>query len=452
MKQETNVPVRGIKIKKIAYICIVICVLLMAIIYLEIARVNHSYQRLTSVTQDCLEGLRCAVSLERSSDYLTDQVRLFVIQKDPEKMKLYFDEVEGRNRENMVARLRTLYSSTDPEAVSQLEAALAESQALEHLEIHAMRLVSYAMGIPSQELPLAVSLWEMTSEEKRLSREELMDFSYDLVYGTEYLLDKQKIKSNIQGTLDLLNARMEDRQAESQKALSKALGEQRVFIFLLTILICVVFWIVGTLIVYPVSEHVRSIQADKKWKVAGVFELKYLSAIYNQLYDKNEAYRKELEYKAEHDALTGIYNRAAYEQKKDSLRNLSLDVTLILVDVDDFKSINDTKGHEMGDRALQAVAELLLGLALDNKYCIARIGGDEFAVILQDTGRKLFPTIQSEIQRINGLLTAGYDGLPPFSISVGVAFSEHGYTKELFRQADKALYSVKKQGGGSCGM
>lgn len=452
MKQETDIPVRGIRIKKIAYACIFACLLLMGVIFLEIARVNHCYQRLTDITQECLEGLRCAVSLERSSDYLTNQVRLFVLKKDPENMKLYFEEIEGKNRENMVARLEAIYGSTDPKAVSRLEAALHQSQDLEQLEFHAMRLVSYAIGLPSEELPLSVSLWEMTAEEKRASKEELIKFARDLVYGTEYILEKQLIKAETQETLDLLNASMEARQTESEKALTSALIEQRVLIVLIAALICAIFWCVGALIVHPVSDHVRSIQSSQKWKVSGAFELRYLASIYNQLYDKNEAYQKDLEYKAEHDALTGICNRAAFEEKKDVLRNDALSVALILVDVDHFKEVNDTKGHEMGDLTLQKIAELLCGLALDNKYCIARIGGDEFAVILRNAKNELFPTIQKEFQRINLLLAAGYDGIPPISVSSGVAFSENGYTKELFRQADEALYSAKKQERGRCCM
>lgn len=125
---------------------------------------------------------------------------------------------------------------------------------------------------------------------------------------------------------------------------------------------------------------------------------------------------------------------------------------LILVDVDEFKGVNDTKGHDAGDEALKMVAKLLNGLALENRYCIARIGGDEFALILQGTKKDCFPAIEKEIERMNQVLGTGEGAVPKLSVSVGVAFSENGYSKDLFRQADQALYETKKQGGGSCHM
>lgn len=452
MRQEANTPVNGIKIRGIARICIAACILLMVVIYIGIARVDSRYRYLTAATRDCLEGQRCAVSLERSSDYLTNQVRLFVAGQDVRNMNLYFEEVEGKNRENMVARLEALYGNTDPDTVIQLEQALKESQGLEMMERHAMRLVCYAMELSREQLPEEIAEWQLTEEEKSMSKEELINLAYDLVYGTGYLLEKQQIKANTQSTLDLLTGKMEERQVASGYALKKAFAEQKVFIFSIMALICLVFWIILALIVYPVGEHVRSIQSDQKWKILGAYELRYLAFIYNRLYDKNESYRKELEYKANHDALTGIYNRAAFEKKRYELSGRSLDVALILADVDAFKAINDTKGHEVGDETLKKVAGLLGSLELENKHCIARIGGDEFAVVLYGVKKEGYPLIEKEVGRINQILKAGDEVVPPVTISAGVSFSPNGYSTELFRQADQALYNTKKYQDRDCCM
>lgn len=450
MSRKTDTPVYGIKIKNIAHICIISCVLLMFIIYFEIARVDHDYQSLINSTSDCLKGQKCAISLERSSDNLTNQVRLFVVEQDPEKMHLYFDEIEGQNRENMVAQLEMLYGNTEPEAVDRLKNALHESKELERLEVHAMCLVSHAMGLPKEELPEAVASWNMTPEEKAMTEEELIEKAHSLVYGARYLHEKQQIKSNTQETLDLLTGKMEQRQNESGDALQKTFSEQKLFIFLLMVLVCAVFLVIGTLIVYPVSEHVRSIQANKKWRVMGIYEMRYLACIYNQLYDNNEVYKKELEYKATHDALTGIYNRAAFERKKADLVGEGLMVALLLADVNKFKRINDTLGHEVGDKTLKKVARVLDELKLENKCCVARIGGDEFAVLFQNIRKESFPAIKEEIQRINEILGAEDGDVPKVSISVGVAFSENGYSNELFRQADQALYYTKSYRYSDC--
>lgn len=450
MGKKADSSIHGIRIKSMAQTCIVICALLMIVTYVGLTRVDESYKKLIKNTNACLEGEKCAISLEESSDYLTDQVRLFVISRNPDNMYHYFEEIDGQNRENMVQRLRELYEDTDPKTVDQLEKALHESHNLEEKEVHAMRLLSYQLGIDEDELPAPVAAWNLTEQEEELSEEELIKEAYKLVYGTEYLEDKQKIESNIAKTLHLLTQQMELRQKDSERALTRTLIQQKIVIFLMMALVCIVFCLAGILIVYPVSEHVRSIQTNQKWKHIGGYEIQYLADIYNRLYDKNEVYKEQLEYKADHDALTGLCNREAFEKQKDFLRGKKIDMALLLADVDDFKTVNDMHGHDVGDVTLKKVADVLTHLGLKECYFVARIGGDEFVVILLDIKPEMFPIIEAEIEKVNDIIGTGDENTPPISLSVGVSFSEQGYSHELFRQADHALYYTKKHGRRGC--
>ena len=450
MEKDYPRKIHGIKIKSIASICMVICIILLAVTYRGIFHVDKSYRELAETAKKCAEGQKCAVSMEHSSDYLTDEVRLFAMGKDKEHMYHYFEEIDSNNRENVVQKLEEICGETDPDAVQRLKEALKESNELEELEIHAMRLMSFGMKLDESELPKPVAEWKMTQQELAMTERELELACYDLVFGSEYLKSKTKIKRNTADAFELLIQKMEKRQEESGTQLEKMLTEQRVYTFLMIVLIGVVFWLIGILLIYPMSDHIRSIQANRPWKDVGGYEMRYLADVYNRLYTKNELYQEELQYKVEHDALTGICNREAFEQKKDLLREKNISIALLLVDVDEFKNVNDSMGHETGDEALCRIADVLKQVEAENSYCVARIGGDEFAIILMNTTEEDFPKIQADVDHINNEICKGNDGLPPLSISVGAAFSDKGYSNNMFHEADMALYHTKQSGRKGC--
>ncbi|KPH95367.1 diguanylate cyclase [Pseudoalteromonas porphyrae] len=147
------------------------------------------------------------------------------------------------------------------------------------------------------------------------------------------------------------------------------------------------------------------------------------------------------------DPLTHIYNRRAVsilsQQKLNLAQRLGFEVCCLFIDVNDFKLLNDTHGHEVGDKALVALAATLKE-CLREADIIGRLGGDEFVVVLQtnDTNEPL---------QIKAKIVQGYNAqlaklsLPPLSISIGYGFAEH--TKETFEillnKADKDMYKNK---------
>ena len=153
--------------------------------------------------------------------------------------------------------------------------------------------------------------------------------------------------------------------------------------------------------------------------------------------------------KAETDELTGLYNRAGYDRLLTELDLKS--TTLLLVDTDKFKGINDRFGHETGDQVLKKIARSLMG-NFRQKDCVCRIGGDEFAVLMLDIETLEDEKIREKIRYINRELAGTIeDKLPAVSVSVGVAHgavAENG--TELFKRADAALYQVKQNGGRDC--
>lgn len=145
-----------------------------------------------------------------------------------------------------------------------------------------------------------------------------------------------------------------------------------------------------------------------------------------------------------------LLNRRSFDQILSLYEKDRSSFALILADVDVFKQINDTCGHDTGDRILKRVAALLHTTFRSTDY-VCRIGGDEFAVIMVDMSRELYYTITDKIAEINGLLAVPEDGLPAVSLSAGVAFSdENGFCGSLFRAADSALYTAKAHGRCGC--
>lgn len=116
--------------------------------------------------------------------------------------------------------------------------------------------------------------------------------------------------------------------------------------------------------------------------------------------------------------------------------------------MDKFKTINDTYGHETGDRALKKVADLLTKTFRTTDFP-ARIGGDEFAVIMTRIDETAKDIIAKKSEQINEILLKGENGLPQISLSIGIAFSEQGFDEGLYKRADQTLYKVKE--AGRCG-
>ncbi|HEY0233685.1 MAG TPA: GGDEF domain-containing protein [Afipia sp.] len=152
------------------------------------------------------------------------------------------------------------------------------------------------------------------------------------------------------------------------------------------------------------------------------------------------------------DALTGAYNRRAYlehMQAFDSGATVStLPFSLVLLDIDRFKSINDRFGHDMGDDVIKLAADVA-GAALRKDDTVFRIGGEEFVCILPGTHMEVAYEAAERLRLKFQAMAADVNGIPVnATISVGVAASD-GKTElpnQAFARADKALYQAKQSG------
>jgi len=162
---------------------------------------------------------------------------------------------------------------------------------------------------------------------------------------------------------------------------------------------------------------------------------------------------RKFERHATTDALTGLSNRhtmeESFEREIRRCEKDSVPVSLIMIDIDNFKVFNDRFGHVAGDRALCAVAKTLKR-QFRPRDLIVRFGGDEFAILLPEVNEKGALTIADRVrQSVSGDTGDSDDSLIqiPIRISMGVAGHTHGNSlSSLLRAADAALYRAKHAG------
>ena len=215
---------------------------------------------------------------------------------------------------------------------------------------------------------------------------------------------------------------------------------------LLVVLLFVIF--VTLQVRKPLTLMVDQMRSQQEVSPKGASELQFVTQTYNAILKENKAAREKLGHEASHDPLTGLFNRGAYEMMLKSVDTAHM--ALILVDVDRFKQVNDTYGHDVGDGILKQVAAVLKK-SFRSVDVICRIGGDEFVVIMTRADSSMRELVYQKIRQANEFLQHPKDELPPVSLSVGVAFADRKNAKgDIFKDADTALYRVKEAGGSGC--
>jgi len=211
----------------------------------------------------------------------------------------------------------------------------------------------------------------------------------------------------------------------------------------------------------PVKMSGRFRHANGSWRWLEILSTNLIAdpdieGVVSNIRDVTEArtYQEELAYQASHDELTGLINRSLFVRITDAAlaesREAPERTVVLLVDLDDFKAINDRLGHSVGDALLVAVGNRLRG-GVRPEDTVSRLGGDEFAVLLRDVD----PGERMEIaRRFIGelalpLRAGGHELLVRASVGVapGAAGAEAG---ELLRRADLAMYVAKGHGRGRC--
>ncbi len=445
-------PVRehtGIQLKTASIFFIVLAfIAAMALLVADIS-VTRGYSRMEAASDRYIAAQMAASDMESGSDYLTDRVRCFVVTGEIEYLNDFIEEVEvTRRRDKAVEKLEALLEGSDKSALDSLNTALSLSNELVVVENKAMRLMLEAEGCDLSRIPQEITSIALDPDELAMTREELKNRAQACVFDNNYMHYKDRIRENVNLCTQALirSSSQELEQASASLALLVKIQTGLTVVFFLIVLGIIVM--ITLMVRRPLTNMVLKMQNQKEVLPTGVEELRFVTRIYNHILQENRSVREKLSHEASHDALTGLFNRGAYDLLMESTDKEHM--ALILIDVDYFKQVNDTYGHAVGDRVLKRVAELMRA-SFRSVDILCRIGGDEFVVVMTRVNSSMSQLVKDKIGHINDLLQHPKDDLPPVSLSVGVAFSDRPNPKgDIFKDADAALYQVKEAGRKGC--
>ena len=434
---------KGVSLRVMNLISVIIAFVITLTLVISLYMLTSGYRGMNKSTNEYFEWEKDAGELEAASDYLTDEVRYYSISYDKKHLNNYFDEAfTTKRREKALNSIKEKFSVTEP--YKMLSKAMDKSIGLMVLEYRSMKLISIANGYDLNELPEEVRTAELSTDELALSQDEMIHRAQELVFGDEYNNVKSDIKTNVSNCINALDEMLKNNISESSDSLKSILIVQQAVLLALIIFLFYLFLSIYIKIVNPLKHGADLISKNEFLVVEGVKEYKYFAIEYNYIRRNDILNNENLAYEAVHDKLTSLYNRSGYYSIYNDLKLDNL--IYILIDIDNFKQINDQHGHNIGDVVLKKVSNILRNV-FENYGYLFRIGGDEFAILIEGIKPSSFEEIKEKLSEVSKLLKTTENSIPATNISVGVAFGDSSdNTKTLFKKADLALYHTKNNG------
>ncbi|MEW5706343.1 MAG: diguanylate cyclase [Actinomycetota bacterium] len=287
--------------------------------------------------------------------------------------------------------------------------------------------------------------------------EESLDYSNNLTEihtmdGEPCLIDRFDLKTSGGNKIRVYTLTSISRSNQAKRDNAIAILSVSLAALLVSIIVA---YIVGYQVTKPIkvmAKRARLIaEGDYKQRIdySGVREIDELATSFNIMSEALEANRQCLEERAYTDSLTGLYNHRYFQ---DSLTNELMrsdrykhPLSLIVIDIDDFKKVNDNFGHKKGDTALQLLADRMKAQVRETDIP-CRIGGEEFAIILPETTSYEAYTVAERLRM--DVASQTIPDIGKITISLGIStFPDHATDKEsIIEAADVAMYHSKRNG------
>ena len=451
MQKKDKYQARGISLKFVGWLLSALAVVVSALLVISLQLISQEDRVVNQTYQNYLGLKETSNDIQMASDYLTEQVRLFVINGKKEYMDNYFREANvTKRRDNAKDKIHELTEdSPDHEIIhNSIESAFNESMDLMNLEYYAMKLVCLDKGISYSSYDYENKVENYTDGIDAIAPENRIAEAQTAVFGEQYMASKTTITLNVDSALKTIDSLMHKNVNEAVKDLKNLIAFQTVVIIIHVIFIGAAIVFMHIFVLRPMNAAVKSLLNNEEVHVRSNREFNYLAKTYNKVHAQNERVKERLVYEAEHDKLTGLYNRTGY----DTLyRRMKLNRTIyILLDIDKFKEVNDSFGHETGDKVLIRTATALEKYFNEDTAYVFRIGGDEFAILIEDASMDMDAQVIKKCKKLDEELSKTQGRIPGTTLSIGVAHGTlNDTTDTLFKKADTALYKVKQAGRAS---
>lgn len=361
-------------------------------------------------------------------------------------------------------------------AFEALYSAMEKGWSKEELDSIVVRLnkVEPQMRINAYRSPIVAELFGDRPDDKKareldlkvaaaMKGEEILTGDEEIRYLYPIVVKQECIKCHTNAKIGDINGVIDVRfpVANLKISLTTMINSFIIFFIVFTIVIfAILYYKLNELLVQPIKQFILMIQdiisnndmAKRISLKTKILEVKNIENYFNKMLDSIQDYYEKLQELSDRDYLTGLYNRRKFEEflsyeVKRSVRHRHK-FTVLMIDLDNFKYINDTYGHTSGDLVLKAVTEIF-GSKLRNADILARIGGDEFAVILPETP---YENAYAVVEKLRSSLEATPISLMFDQISLTASFGIAEYPEQgeniesLLTGSDLAMYKAKRAG------
>jgi diguanylate cyclase (GGDEF)-like protein len=430
---------RGVHLNRLNVCLIVIGFVLMLFMVFSMYETNESFNQIVSVTEAYLSSQQTAGMLSNIANNMSDQCADFIKTGEPDCVHVYAGQLSAINAQISSNKSVNTENENENEFMAK---ALTAFRAMNETEIRAMRLMADTLPMGMAAFPLILQQTQLSPEDQALTAEEKRALAEKLISSDEYRLYKETLTTAVDDSHRVASEQGKNRSMQTAAHVKKIMRRQKLLLFLFIAVALVALLLNRFLIISPIQRSADKLDQRKPLPVEGSYEVRHLANVYNEVLKDNAEKTKALSYAASHDALTGLYNRGEFDRVYSRAEKEK--VGIMIADVDRFKQFNDEFGHEVGDRVLKTVAAKLTEHFRSEDF-IARIGGDEFCIIMPGTNQLDAPVMIEKIEQINRELQETRDNLPPITISAGFAFWDRPNPGEsLFHDADATLLELKK--------
>ena len=437
----------GIRLSRVNIVLLAVTVIGSIGMIIATNRLNSAYQQLIEETGKYINTQQDAGMIEEFSGSMLSESRSFLQTGDPAHVMAFYSQMDVIRRQLDSSGT----SETKGTAASDryLEEAVEAFRTLAEQDAYAMRLKAETLPVSLGSYPAEFAGTEIRPEDAILDAEQKLAKAQEILDRTDYSAIRSRLSDRVDASHRAASETVQQQMGVTTARIRQELLLLRTFgvVFLVIAVLAMLSNLL--LIILPINRSVSNLDNREQIPEQGSFEMRNLARVYNEVLRDSTEKQEELEYSATHDALTGVYNRAAFDREYDRCRNDRIGIAI--VDVDGFKHYNDVYGHDMGDHVLRRVTETI-GSKFRKEDHISRIGGDEFVIIMKNTGSAQSEDIKLKIDEINEeLVKERRKGMPPISVSVGAAFwDRENPGPDILKDADKALLQMKQNGKLGC--